>query len=290
MNIYFNKTESLTFNKCNTVCTCISRYFVVVFLLVTLLDTARFLLIQMGISLFFLVHLLSLVTGVVFCYYFLILKGDSFLLEFYFFLIAGICICLQGNAVWMFVIYFVFAGIMGFFFSLGKKKNMNMSNSNLEGENTFDDWFFGDLSTNITKKRAGVPWLYSLKKHIPRYSMIAVDEMLREKEWECESKNLQKEQAFFAKIRQLEEDNRRLMRAYENAYRYKESYRKTEPKMPQNQDKHYDFFEGCRNVSEIKKRYAKLSGAYHPDNSYGNEKIMKEINLQYNKRMKSFER
>ena len=44
------------------------------------------------------------------------------------------------------------------------------------------------------------------------------------------------------------------------------------------------------NVSEIKKRYAKLSGAYHPDNSYGNEKIMKEINLQYNKRMKSFER
>lgn len=43
------------------------------------------------------------------------------------------------------------------------------------------------------------------------------------------------------------------------------------------------YFDGCYTPEQIKKKYRELCKKYHPDTGTGNEKIMQEINAQYNK-------
>jgi len=43
-----------------------------------------------------------------------------------------------------------------------------------------------------------------------------------------------------------------------------------------------DYFSSCRTAEEVKKRYRQLCKMYHPDTGTGNEKIMQEVNSQYN--------
>lgn len=41
------------------------------------------------------------------------------------------------------------------------------------------------------------------------------------------------------------------------------------------------FFEGCRNIRDVEKRYRALCKAYHPDQGYGEAKIFRQLNEEY---------
>ena len=41
------------------------------------------------------------------------------------------------------------------------------------------------------------------------------------------------------------------------------------------------YFQGCKTIEEVKKRYKKLALKYHPDRQGGDEEVMKRINHEY---------
>lgn len=130
------------------------------------------------------------------------------------------------------------------------------------------------------------PFLW-IKRHVKRYSIAQVEELeLSYKEHydekvsflESENRKLRKEIADL--IRQKDENHKR---SWERSF--EEFFNK---KKPVSSEVSFSFFAGCKTASEVKKRYTKLSSAYHPDNPYGNETIMKQVNEQYQKEMQKY--
>lgn len=182
--------------------------------------------------------------------------------------------------------FFVYVGLLFLFFYICFSCLLAKNSDYKDNEDHVGSFSSRNKTPFSCSKKHPLEWV---RRNMKRYSIKQVEEMQESLRLHFESQLA----LLKSENRNLRLDNAELIRQRDERNRkdWEKSYKDFSRQKQTVADRgSFSFFEGCTTAQMVEKRHSKLAIAYHPDNEYGNEAIMKVINEQYLKEVQKYKR